>query len=82
MSILDRIIEYSSQERTQKQNGGRIGFKVGTEVIRTLDDGREYTVTPGRKRIIDVDDNKIINEWRKSLKGKNPIPFRNFFKKF
>ena len=80
MSILDRIIEYSPQERTPKQNGGRTGFKVGTEVIRTLDDGREYTVTPGRKRIIDVDDNKIINEWRKSLKGKNPIPFRNFLR--
>ena len=80
MSILDRIIEYSPQERTPKQDGGRTGFKVGTEVIRTLDDGREYTVTPGRKRIIDVDDNKIINEWRKSLKGKNPIPFRNFLR--
>jgi hypothetical protein len=80
MSILDRIIEYSNISKPSAQDGGRTGFKVGTEVIRTLDDGREYTVTPGRKRIIDADDIELIKEWRESLTDKNPIQFKKFLR--
>ena len=67
MSIFDRIVEYNNISQPKK-------------IVRTLDDGREYTVEPGRKRTINVDDNELINQWRKSLTGKNPIPFRNFLK--
>ena len=67
MSIFDRIVEYNNISQPKK-------------IVRTLDDGREYTVEPGRKRIIDVDDNEVIKKWRKSLTGKNPIPFRNFLR--
>jgi hypothetical protein len=50
------------------------------EIVRTLEDGREYTVQPGRKRSIDIDDQVLVNKWRNSLKGKNPVPWLSFLK--
>jgi len=41
MSILDRIIEYSPQERTPKQNGGRTGFVDG---LSALSFGKEQSI--------------------------------------
>ena len=43
-------------------------------------DGREYTEKPGRKRTIAVDDVALVDEWRKSLKGKNPTKWITFLK--
>jgi len=41
MSILDRIIEYSPQERISKQNGGRTGFVDG---LSALSFGKEQSI--------------------------------------
>jgi len=41
---------------------------------------RVYLNKPGAKKTYDVDDNKLIEKWRKTLTGKNPVPWGTYLK--
>ena len=65
----------SSSKRDQDR-----AAKKEAKGFTTYPDGREYTEKPGRKRTIDVNDADLVDEWRKSLTGKNPNKWITFLK--
>ena len=67
-----------------KRDQDRAARKEKLGIVQTTKDGKQYVVRPGRKRDLSkvpiTDDKALVEEWRKTLKKKNPVPWETFLR--